>query len=154
MSENSKQVETEIRHAATKRGRDLRLGKNRFAVANQANGGRMHKTDEFARARSRLTALKQNIPPEYGYVQEDCVNEYTTVLDALTRLRCDVEEFRIPDQWMETYTWQVPDGEGYETRHSDTRQVIREKYLMKLDSVLNYLSSLASSKSQGPIGFT
>ncbi len=113
----------------------------------------MDKTDEFVRARSRLTGLKQNIPPEYGYVQEDCVNEYHKVLDNLTQLGCDLEEFKIPDQWMETYTWQVPDGEGYETRYSSTRQVIREKFLMKLDSVLYYLSSLASSKSQGPIGF-
>jgi len=36
MSENSKQVEREIRHAATKRNLDLRLEKNRFAVAHKA----------------------------------------------------------------------------------------------------------------------
>lgn len=114
----------------------------------------MDKTDKFARARSRLTALKQNIPKEYGYVQEAYVNEYHQALDDLTKLGCDLEEFKIPEQWMETETWQVPEGEGYETRHGNTRQLKREQFLMKLDSVLNYLSSLASSKSRGPIGFT
>jgi hypothetical protein len=115
----------------------------------------MDETDEFARARSRLDALRQNVPKEYGYVQEDYVNEYNRALHHLSQLGCDVDEFRIPDQWMETETWQVPEGEGYETRHSNARQLKTEKFLMKLDSVLGYLSPMSrgSSGNKRPIGF-
>ncbi len=113
-------------------------------------------TDKLARAYSELAALKQNLPRDHYNIEEDYVELYHEALEHLSQLGYDVEEFKIPDQWMKTETWQATVGEGYETRHSKTRQVELAKFLVKLDSVLKYfsLTSLASSKNQRAIGFT
>jgi hypothetical protein len=113
-------------------------------------------TDKLARAYSLLFALRQNLPTELYNIDEDYVDQYHEALDHLSQLGYDVEEFKIPEQWVKTETWQVPDGEGYETRHSKTRQVDLAKFQVKLDSVLKYfsLTTLAPSENQRPIGFT
>jgi hypothetical protein len=116
----------------------------------------MNKAEELMRAYSELVALKENVPRELYQIDEDYVDEYNKALDHLSQLNYDVQEFRIPAEWLKPDTWQVLDGDGYETRHGSTRRVELAKFLVKLDSVLKYfsLSAQASPPDRPSIGFT
>jgi hypothetical protein len=113
-------------------------------------------TDKLARAYSVLFALKQNLPTERYRIDEEYVYQFHEALGHLSQLGYDVEEFKIPERWMKTETWQVPAGEGYETHHGKTLQVELDKFQVKLDSVLKYFSIItpAPSENQRRIGFT
>jgi hypothetical protein len=111
--------------------------------------------DKVARAHSRLLALRKNIPDERHYVGEHYVQEYHEALRHLGEDGFDVEEFKVPEQWMERESRSEPDpeSEGYRTVYSGNREVERTKFLVKLDSVLNYFTFRASSEKRNPIGF-
>ena len=137
-------------------------------------------TDEVARVYAILTALKENVPKDLYYVDEDYVREYHKALDHLGQLGFDVKEFEIPRQWMKpitrlvpegdvhynpmtyglrmasTITHPVPEGDGYRTINTGRSQVEPAKFMTKLDAVLMYfrLASADSPKGQQPIGFT
>jgi hypothetical protein len=139
-------------------------------------------TDELARAHAILTALRDNVPKDRDYVDEDYVHEYHEALDHLGRVGFDMKEFEIPPQWMEpitrlvpegddhynpmTYglrmagsrTHQVPEGDGYRTINTGRSQVELAKFMTRLDAALKHINfSLASAdspKGQQPIGFT
>jgi hypothetical protein len=114
-------------------------------------------TSKTARAYTRLAALKQNLP-NTAYIEEDFVHEYRGALQHLSELGFDVEEFGIPEAWLERRAvGSVPEGEGHRTIYSETRQMDRAKLLVKLDSLLNYFSlasSNSSTEQRRPIGFT
>lgn len=139
-------------------------------------------TDEVARTYAILTALKEHVPKDLDYVDEDYVREYHKALDHLGQLGFDVKEFEIPRQWMKPITrlvpegdvhynpatyglglrtgsataHQVPEGDGYRTVDTGRSQVERAKFMTKLDAVLMYfrLAPADSPKGQQPIGFT
>jgi hypothetical protein len=137
-------------------------------------------TDELARAYAILTALRENVPKDRDYVDEDYVHEYHKALDHLGQLGFDTEKLKIPRQWMEpitrlvpegddhynplTYglrmagsiTHQVPEADGYRTINTGRSQVELAKFMTRLDTALMYFSpaSADSPKGQQPIGFT
>jgi len=90
--------------------------------------------DKIARAYSRLSALRQNAPDRY--VDEEHVREYHQALQHLADLGFDVEEFMIPDHWLQhRVTGRRADGTPYWNKDLDAT-----KFLSKLDAVLTYLS--------------
>jgi len=137
-------------------------------------------TDELLRAYAILTALGENVPKDRDYVDEDYVHEYHKALDHLGQLGFDMEELKIPRQWMEPITRLVPEGDdhynpltyGLRMAGSITHQVPEAdrhraintgrsrvelaKFMTRLDAALMYfsLASADSPKGQQPIGFT
>jgi hypothetical protein len=100
--------------------------------------------------------LKLNAPKERYYLDQHYVDEYHRALEHLAHLGFDVKEFEIPRQWMEPITRQVPYGDGFSTIDTNQIQVVRAKFLTKLDAVLEFFSLTTSGSSKGgrSIGFT
>ena len=91
-----------------------RCRRNGVEAANRPKEDLMENhTDEVARAYAILTALKENVPKDRDYVDEDYVHEYHKALDHLGQLGFDVKEFEIPRQWMKPVTRLVPEGNDY-----------------------------------------
>jgi hypothetical protein len=133
-------------------------------------------TDELKRACAVLTALRENVPKDRDYVDQDYVDEYNKALDHLGQLGFDMEDLKIPRQWMEPITRQVAEGDDHynpmthglrvagsvthqapeRTTNTGRSQVELAKFMMKLNAALMYfsLASADSPKGQQPIGFT
>jgi hypothetical protein len=120
----------------------------------------MDSRDKIARAYSRLAALRKNTSDKSFYVDEDHVRQYHEALQHLTDLGFDIEEFRIPDEWLKhRAVSSVPArGGGRHVRYAKEREAETRKFLSKLDAVLEYFSLTTSADPGGnerrTIGFT
>ena len=63
------------------------------------------------------------------------VTEYHSALDKLEKTGIDVSDFRIPDSWI-----RGPDIPSIYSRQFGGPRVRRELFLIKLDSILEYLA--------------
>jgi hypothetical protein len=91
--------------------------------------------DDRERAINLLRAIKETVEDNIYDVNMPLVAEYHSALDRLGKTGIDVSDFRIPDSWVRgpdipsIYSWQFGGP-----------RVKRELFLIKLDSVLGYLT--------------
>jgi hypothetical protein len=112
----------------------------------------VNKKDKITRAYSRLVALRKNTP-EQVYVDEEWVGQYQQALQHLADLGFDIDEFKIPEQWLKNRV--AVSGPG-RTRYRKEREVHTSKFLSKLDAAVEYFSISTSTPEGVPrkvIGF-
>jgi hypothetical protein len=95
----------------------------------------MDMEDERKRAMSSLWAIRESLEDNMSDVTIRLVAEYHFALDKLERTGIDVSDFRIPDSWV-----QGPDIPFIFGRQFGGPRVKRELFLIKLDSLLEYLA--------------
>jgi len=91
--------------------------------------------DERMRAIVSLRAIKESLEYNMCDVKMPLVAEYHSALDKLERTGIDVSDFRIPDSWIQTDD--IPSI--YSLLFGGSR-VRRERFLIKLDAILQYLA--------------
>jgi hypothetical protein len=91
--------------------------------------------DERKRATDSLQAIKESLEYSMSDVGISLVTEYHSALDKLEKTGIDVSDFRIPDSWI-----QGPDIPSIYSRQFGGLRVRRELFLIKLDSLLEYLA--------------
>jgi hypothetical protein len=95
----------------------------------------MNMEDERKRAMNSLRAIKESLEDSMSDVTIRLVAEYHLALDKLEKTGIDVSDFRIPDSWV-----QGPDIPFIFGGHLGVPRVKRELFLIKLDSILQYLA--------------
>lgn len=95
----------------------------------------MGMDDDRERAIALLRAIKESLEDNMSDVKIPVVAEYHSALDRLEKTGIDVSDFRIPDAWIQTDD--IPSI--YSLLFGGPR-VRRERFLIKLDSVLEYLA--------------
>ena len=93
--------------------------------------------DDRERALISLRAIRESLEYSMSDVTIRLVAEYHSALDKLERTGVNVSDFRIPDSWI-----QGPDIPFIVSRQFDGPRVRRELFLIKLDSLLEYLAYL------------
>ena len=91
--------------------------------------------DDRERALILLRAIKEGLEYNISDVGIPLVAEYHSALDKLEKGGIDVSDFRIPDSWI-----QGPDIPSIYSRQFGGSRVKRERFLIKLDSILEYLA--------------
>jgi len=91
--------------------------------------------DERKRAMNSLRAIREGLENNMCDIESPLVTEYHSALDKLERTGIDVSDFRIPDSWI-----QGPDIPSIYSRLFGGPRVKRERFLIKLDSLLAYLA--------------
>jgi len=95
----------------------------------------MDMDDDRERALISLRAIKESVEHNMCDLEIPLVTEYHSALDRLEKTGVDVSDFRIPDSWI-----QGPDIPSIYSRLFGGPRVKRELFLIKLDSILEYLS--------------
>jgi hypothetical protein len=95
----------------------------------------MNMEDERKRAMNSLLAIREGLEDSMSDVTIRLVAEYHLALDKLEKTGIDVSDFRIPDSWV-----QGPDIPFIFGGHLGVPRVKRELFLIKLDSLLQYLA--------------
>jgi len=90
--------------------------------------------DERKRAMNSLRAIKESLEYSMCDIESPLITEYHSALDKLEKTGIDVVDFRIPDYWV-----QGPDIPSIYSRQFGGPRVRRELFLIKLDSLLEYL---------------
>ena|ERR1700730_779153 len=94
--------------------------------------------DKIKRAFARLSGVRKNIDEKDYHVDESIVKEYSAALQHLEELNIDVQEFKIPEEWLQPRVVSTgPAG----TKYAKERAVKRSLFLTKLDAVLGYFTS-------------
>jgi hypothetical protein len=91
--------------------------------------------DDSERALISLRAIKESLQYNMCDVESPLVAEYHSALDKLEKTGIDVSDFRIPDFWIKG-----PDIPSIHSRLFGGPRVRRELFLIKLDSILQYLA--------------
>jgi len=91
--------------------------------------------DERKRAMNSLRAIREGLENNMCDIESPLVTEYHSALDKLKKTGIDVSDFRIPDSWI-----QGPDIPSIYSRLFGGPRVKRERFLIKLDSLLAYLA--------------
>ena len=91
--------------------------------------------DERKRAMNSLRAIREGLENNTSDVESSMVTVYHSALDKLEKTGIDVSYFRIPDSWI-----QGPDIPSIYSRQFGGPRVRRELFLIKLDSILQYLA--------------
>ena len=91
--------------------------------------------DERERAIVSLRAIKESLEYNVCDIESPLVAEYHSALDKLEKTGIDVSDFRIPESWI-----QGPDIPSIYSRQFGGPRVRRELFLIKLDSLLEYLA--------------
>jgi hypothetical protein len=91
--------------------------------------------DDRERALVSLRAIRESLEDSMSDVTIRLVAEYHLTLDELEKTGVDVSDFRIPDSWV-----QGPDVPFIFGGHLGVPRVKRELFLIKLDSILEYLA--------------
>ena len=91
--------------------------------------------DERKRAMNSLRAIREGLENNTSDVESSMVTVYHSALDKLEKTGIDVSDFRIPDSWI-----QGPDIPSIYSRQFGGPRVRRELFLIKLDSLLEYLA--------------
>ena len=95
----------------------------------------MDMDDDRKRAIASLQAIKDVLQYNLFDVKIPLVAEYHSALDKLEQTGIDVSDFRIPDPWIKG-----PDIPSMYSRLFGGPRVRRELFLIKLDSILQYLA--------------
>jgi hypothetical protein len=95
----------------------------------------MDMDDDRERALISLRAIRESLEDNMSDVTLRLVAEYHSALDKLERTGVDVSDFRIPDSWV-----QGPNIPFIFGGHLGGPRVKRELFLIKLDSLLEYLA--------------
>jgi hypothetical protein len=95
----------------------------------------MDMDDDRERALISLRAIRESLEYNMSDVTIRLVAEYHSALDKLEQTGIDVSDFRIPDSWV-----QGPDIPSIYSRQFGGPRVKRELFLIKLDSILEYLA--------------
>jgi len=95
----------------------------------------MDMEDERKRAMDSLRAIKESLEYNMSDAGIPLVAAYHSALDKLEKTGIDVSDFRIPDSWV-----QGPDIPSIYSRQFGGPRVRRELFLIKLDSLLEYLA--------------
>jgi len=90
--------------------------------------------DERERAIASLRAIRECLENNISDVESPMVTTYHSALNKLEKTGIDVVDFRIPDSWV-----QGPDIPSIYSRQFGGPRVRRELFLIKLDSLLEYL---------------
>ena len=91
--------------------------------------------DERKRAMDSLRAIKESLEYNMSDAGIPLVAAYHSALDKLEKTGIDVSDFRIPDSWV-----QGSDIPSIYSRQFGGPRVRRELFLIKLDSLLEYLA--------------
>ena len=103
------------------------------AKGNRSKGYGMD--DDRERAMISLRAMRESLEDSMSDVTIRLVAEYHSALDKLEKTGVDVSDFRIPDSWVQGAD--IPFIFG---GHLGGPRVKRERFLIKLDSLLAYLA--------------
>lgn len=95
----------------------------------------MDTDNERKQAVASLRAIKESLEYNMCDIESFMVTKYHFALDKLERTGIDVSDFRIPDSWI-----RGPDIPSIYSRQFGGPRVKRELFLIKLDSVLEYLA--------------
>jgi hypothetical protein len=95
----------------------------------------MNMEDERKRAMNSLQAIREGLENNTSDVESSMVTVYHSALDKLEKAGINVSDFRIPDSWI-----QGPDIPSIYSRQFGGPRVRRELFLIKLDSLLEYLA--------------
>jgi hypothetical protein len=90
---------------------------------------------ERKRAVNSLRAIRESLENNMSDVESPMVTAYHSALNKLEKTGIDVSDFRIPDSWI-----RGPDIPSIYSRQFGGPRVRRELFLIKLDSILEYLS--------------
>jgi hypothetical protein len=102
--------------------------------------------DKIKRAFVRLSSIRSNTPQTFE-TDEALVQEYSAALLHLEQLGYDVEEFKIPSDWL-YHPWVSKDPVNG-VQYAERRVVKRALFMTKLDAVLGYFTSLATREKIG-----
>ena len=95
----------------------------------------MNVNDDRERAIASLRAIKDGLQYNLCDIESPLIAEYHSALDKLEQTGIDVSDFRIPDPWIKG-----PDIPSMYSRLFGGPRVRRELFLIKLDSILQYLA--------------
>jgi hypothetical protein len=95
----------------------------------------MNMDDERKRAMNSLRAIKESLEYNMCDIESPLIAEYHSALDKLEQTGIDLSDFRIPDSWIKG-----PDIPSIYSRLFGGPRVRRELFLIKLDSILQYLA--------------
>ena len=95
----------------------------------------MNVNDDRERAIASLRAIKDSLEYNLCDIESPLIAEYHSALDKLEQTGIDVSDFRIPDPWIKG-----PDIPSMYSRLFGGPRVRRELFLIKLDSILQYLA--------------
>ena len=98
-------------------------------------GKEMNIDNEREQATASLRAIKESLEYNMCDIESFMVTKYHSALDELEETGIDVSDFRIPDSWI-----QGPDIPSIYSRQFAGPRVKRELFLVKLDSILEYLA--------------
>jgi hypothetical protein len=102
--------------------------------------------DKMKRALARLSGIRKNIDEKDYHVDESLVKEYSSALQHLEELGVDVQEFKIPTEWLQPRIMSTgPNGPKY----AKERAVQRFLFMAKLDAVLGYFTMTSSKEKIG-----
>lgn len=104
------------------------------------------KEDHVKRAFARLSALRRNVPEPW--VGEGLVNDYHEALRHLEEAGFGVEEFRVPDGWL-NHRWLSTSGSG-EKHYTKDRQLSAKEFLTRVDAILTYFEISRPTQSGEP----
>jgi len=91
--------------------------------------------DERMQGIASLRAIKESLEYNMCDIESLMVTEYHSALDKLEKTGIDVSDLRIPDSWL-----RGPDIPSIYSRQFGDPRVKRELFLIKLDSILEYLA--------------
>ncbi|MBA7705727.1 hypothetical protein ES703_114563 [subsurface metagenome] len=99
--------------------------------------------DKLVRALSSLTGLRQNVSvdsiKEYNDLTTSHVDQFHTILEAISSTGIDVSEFFIREREVEPM---VAHHSAYPDTYSEEKYVRKSIFLAKLDGIINYLTKL------------
>jgi hypothetical protein len=95
----------------------------------------MNVNDDRERAIASLRAIKESLEYNMCDIESPLITVYHSALDKLEKTGIDVSDFRIPDSWI-----RGPDIPSIYSRLFGGPRVKRELFLIKLDSILEYLA--------------
>lgn len=99
----------------------------------------MENQEKYKRAYARLSSLKTNL--DDPMIHEKYVSEYHQILVSLAETGIETDEFEIPDSELKQ-SWASSNYLTGEVEYNDYKEVEKVYFLYKLDSILNYLSTL------------
>jgi len=95
----------------------------------------MDMEDERKQAMNSLRAIRESLEHNMCDIESPLITVYHSALDKLEKTGIDVSDFRIPDSWI-----RGPDIPSIYSRLFGGPRVKRELFLIKLDSILEYLA--------------
>jgi hypothetical protein len=98
-------------------------------------GKDMDTGNERKQAAASLRAIKESLEYNMCDIESFMVAKYHSALDELQKTGIDVSDFRIPDSWI-----RGPGIPSIYSRQFAGPRVKRELFLIKLDSILEYLA--------------